>query len=196
VLDEERQADPVFGPDPVPIGPGMWRVHADLHIVARLGEGTHSLAAGCRPPSVEAGVGVGAGVSCEVGEELVHAEQVRKVGPVGQLPTSAAGVVFAGQLVAAVRGDDFDAELPEDVVVGVGAALGPERPEPGQQADLAEFAEASLGEVEGAVQSVVDLDGGEHAVVGQPAEQYVVAVGEAGLYPQEQFIHDASFDEF
>src|SRR5262245_28873870 len=107
----------------------------------------------------------GCGHTSQFDEELIDAEEMGQIGAVRQVPASPASLVPAGQILAAVSGDYFGTELAEDVVVGIGAAFGSERPEAAEEVDLAEPAEPTLGEVERAVQGVVDLERGEYAVV-------------------------------
>jgi hypothetical protein len=56
---------------------------------------------------------VGAFVAGQVNEELVGGQQVRQVGPGGQVLAALPRLVATGQGVAALGGDDFGAELVE-----------------------------------------------------------------------------------
>ena len=78
---------------------------------------------------------MGAGVGGEVDEELVGFQQVGQVGPLGEVPASAAGVVAAGDVLTALGGDDVGTQLVEQVVVRVGATVGLQRPETGQHSN-------------------------------------------------------------
>ena len=86
-----------------------------------VGEGADAVAAAGGPPPVEARARVQPGMPGEVGEVMVGGQQVGQVGALGEVPAPAAGVVAAGDVFAALGGDDVDAELVEDVVVGVRA---------------------------------------------------------------------------
>jgi hypothetical protein len=105
-----------------------------VHVVAVRGEGAHLLAPRRRPPPHQRAAGVRAGVAGQVGEEAVHAQQVRQVRPVGQMPAATPGPVPAGQVLTPLGRDDFHAELSEYVVVRVGTAVGTLRPEPVENA--------------------------------------------------------------
>jgi hypothetical protein len=71
----------------------------------------------------------GALVGGQLDEELVAAQQVGQVRPGGQVMPSPTGLVPAGRVVAALRGHDLSAELIEQVVIRVRAAVPFLRPE-------------------------------------------------------------------
>jgi hypothetical protein len=85
------------------------REHLPVHSVAVVGERSELLAAGGRPPSPQLGPGVVAGVGGELGEEFVDTQQVRQVGPVGQLPPPLPRLVPARCRFTALTGDDIRA---------------------------------------------------------------------------------------
>ena len=78
---------------------------------------------GCGQPPREAAVGVSAGISGEVDEELVAAEQVAQVRAGRYRLQPAAGFVTAGQAQPAFAHDVDEPELVEQVVIGVGASV-------------------------------------------------------------------------
>lgn len=132
---------------------------------------------------------MGAGVAGQVDEDLVGTEQVRQVGPVGQVPAPLAGLVAAGNVLAALGGDEVDAGLVEHVVVGIRAAVGALGAEAGQDAGQGQRSQAFLGDVEAGEQGVGDLVAGEHTMVGEPAEQDQVPAGQPGLQAQDVIGH-------
>ena len=132
-----------------------------------------------------------AGVPGQVDEELVGAQPVRQVGPRGQVRAAPAGLVAAGEILLALPGHDLVSELAEQVVVRVRAALPPLRPEPVHHAQSGQAQQPPVGEVHRREQCGGDLVGGEQVVVVQPAEQDEVAIGEAGLRPQQRVINTA-----
>jgi hypothetical protein len=82
-------------------------------------------------------------------------------------------------------GDVQGAEVGQDVVPGVGAAAGSEWPKPVDEPGAMQGEQAALGEPGGAEQGAGDLRGGQDVVVGEPAEQGLVAVGEAGSQAED-----------
>jgi hypothetical protein len=134
--------------------------------------------------------GGGAGVGGQVGEELVDAKPVVQSAGGGPPPPLGAGMIAARwSFVGGGRGDR-GAELVDDVVVRVRAAVSALWPEPGHQLEAVQRAKPPLAEVQRAEQRMGDLEGGEHTVVVQPAQQDPVAVGELGLDSQNGIIHE------
>ncbi len=192
VLDEARHPVAVLDPDAVPVRAHARRVRPDEGVVVVVGEGTHPRAARRGPPSLQPRVLVGTSVAGKVDEELVHPEQVRQVRPAGQMQPALPGGVLAGQVLAALRADDFDAELVEQVAVGVGAAVGFLRPEPVDHSEADELAQPALREVEGREQGVCDLEAGQHAMIGKPTEQGVITLRERREHSQGGVNHRRS----
>ena len=157
------------------------RMRADQSGGERAGGG----ALGFGPPPLEAGAGMGAGVAGEVGEEAVDAEAVVQGAGGGDPADAVGGGGGPWWGLAAGGGDVQGAEVGQDVVPGVGAAAGSQWPEPVDQASAVQAEQAALGEPGRAEQGVGDLRGGEDVVVGEPAEQALVAIGKAGLQAED-----------
>ena len=103
VLDEEREAGAVVGPDAVAVGADDL---APLASAAPLG-----------PPLLEGAAGPGASGAEQGGEEAVEADQVGESLAGGEVVGEAAPPGQVGQVGAVLGGDDSGAERPEDPVV-------------------------------------------------------------------------------
>ena len=94
-----------------------------------------------------------------------------------------------------MSGDDLRAELVDDVVERERASVRAERPEPVHHVQGREAAEPVLGEVQGREQGMGELGRGEHAVVGEPFEEEMVAGCQHGLHAEDLVRHSGFLSE-